>query len=83
MLFQYVGDKAAPEKTVIYGKEFTLHGDPVDVTDQFVIKKLKGNCSFIEVSSVAEIKPKVTLTEITQEETKVETFDIPVEEDLS
>lgn len=48
MLFQYVGsgDKS-PETCDIFDHFFVLNGEPVDVKNEFVIKKLMNNGSFI------------------------------------
>lgn len=47
MLFQYIGDGAdAPATCEIYDQFFVLNGEPVEVTNQFTIKKLIGNRSF-------------------------------------
>ena len=48
MKFQYITDgDECPESIVFMGKiKFTLNGDSVEVTDEFMIKKLLGNSSF-------------------------------------
>jgi hypothetical protein len=49
MKFQYVGCGIDdPQTTKIYGYEFELHGDVVEV-DGKAAKKLVGNATFIEV----------------------------------
>lgn len=43
MKFKYISNTPdAPKKTVIFGYKFELDGEPVEVTDEFVIKKLLG-----------------------------------------
>jgi hypothetical protein len=44
---QYVGSgKEDPVKVKIYGYEFDLNGEPVEVTDEKIAKKLSGNPTF-------------------------------------
>ena len=47
MKFQYIGNgNEDPVKTVYFGHEFTLNGDPVEVTEIDVLKKINGNPAF-------------------------------------
>lgn len=47
MLFQYVGHgEDSPINCDVFDLHFVLNGEPVDVTNEFVIKKLIGNKSF-------------------------------------
>lgn len=69
MLFQYIGDgdEYAPKKTLFMGKySFTLHGDPVDVTDAHAVKKLIGNATF-KVAAASK-KPPVFIGATEEEE---------------
>ncbi len=50
MKFQYIGDDEGqgPEVTNFCGQvRFRLHGEPVEVTDPFLVKKLQGNPTFL------------------------------------
>ncbi len=68
MKFQYIGDEEGqgPEVTNFCGQvRFRLHGEPVEVEDPFLVKKLQGNPTFLsedvaaQASGVAlEVKPK-------------------------
>lgn len=69
MHFQYIGDDFAPKKTTVFGYNFELNGQAVDVTNSMAIGKLRGNASFIEIAEVVKEKPT--------------TYDVPVELDLS
>lgn len=47
MKFQYIGGgKESPQETTAFGYVFELNGEPVEVTDAKVIKKLLGNHTF-------------------------------------
>lgn len=47
MKYQYIGpDKDAPRIVEVFGYEFRLDGNYVDVTDNHAISKLSGNRSF-------------------------------------
>lgn len=47
MKFQYIGpDKDAPKTVEVFGYEFRLNGNYVDVTDNHAIQKLSGNKCF-------------------------------------
>jgi hypothetical protein len=56
MLFKYIGQgDSSPKQTNVFGVyDFILNGDPVNVTADFAIKKLKGNSSFEIVTNVTE-----------------------------
>ncbi len=82
MLFQYIGDKDAPRRTTVYGYEFELFGEAVEVEKTDVITKLKGNVSFIEASEGLIKEPEVVVE--TPKPTVSKTFDLPpLKEDLS
>lgn len=53
MLFQYVGDgHESPQVTTPFGYRFVLHGDPIEITDDKVVAKLKGIKTFRVVEPV-------------------------------
>lgn len=83
MLFQYIGDPEAPRKTKVFGYEFDLYGEPVEVDNANAIAKLKGNASFIEASEGNLMKEPEVVVEV-KKPTVSETFDLPpLKEDLS
>lgn len=62
MKFRFIGDPTEPEKLratsiVVFGYKFT-DGEPVEVTDPFVIRKLSNHNEFEMVGDEAE--PEVT-----------------------
>lgn len=72
MNFQYIGpDKDAPRTVEVFGYEFRLDGNYVDVTDNHAIQKLSGNKCFRvkEGEEIAEaeyeemVDPKTELIE--------------------
>ncbi len=55
MKFQYIGDgKESSPFTNVYGYEFKIGAEPVEITDEFVIKKLQGNHTFKAVVEAGE-----------------------------
>lgn len=47
MRFRYIGAGDDPPRSIVFrGIPFELNGDPVDVTDEATIAKMKGNRSF-------------------------------------
>lgn len=64
MLFQYVGHgEDSPISCDVFDLHFVLNGEPVDVTNEFVIKKLIGNKSFV-------FEPVLEKPEVAEEQDK-------------
>ncbi len=60
MKFQYIGCGAhdAPRQIRVFGHDFTLMGEPVEVLDPHVIKKLMGCATFVhEPVLAAPVEP--------------------------
>lgn len=50
MKFRYIGDdNQPPQRAVVFGHAFELHGDAVEVADPHAQAKLRGNRTFAEV----------------------------------
>lgn len=48
MRFKYIGSgKDSPVKTVVFGHEFTLDGEYVEIKDPNIARKLRGNRTFV------------------------------------
>jgi hypothetical protein len=76
MKFVYIGQgDSPPERILFMGRiDFTLNGDAVDVDDDALIAKLRGNRCFVEV--VEEVAPEPPAPEPAPE---APVFTVPVE----
>ncbi|TVM02750.1 MAG: hypothetical protein CV087_08785 [Candidatus Brocadia sp. WS118] len=60
MLFKYIGDNnEAPQKTIVFGYEFTLNGEFVNVVEPQLIDKLKNNKTFALVENTDEVASNI------------------------
>ena len=73
MLFQYIGKgEDSPKTCDVYDTHFILNGNPVDVKEEKIIKKLLSNGSFkfepmlISDTSYVEEEIKKEVEEVTQ-----------------
>ncbi len=76
MLFQYIGDGSedAPQECDTFDLHFVLNGEPIDVLDKRVIKKLIGNKTFKFEPALVAPKP-----EFPAQESDERSFDVVVE----